>query len=195
MNWKKELNIYKNYHKNDEYGLLVCSNAEEIMELIESQGHTGFSFSQLANILIRLLKEKPLFPITDNPDEWGTEADNYVGNTSLQNNRCGNIFKHSDGTITDVERAVFVDTYNDNNSFWHSKRADEIVDKLFPITLPYMPEDKPYYVYGKDMFLDENGNDKTNENIGYYNYTIYEYLITPTGEKIEINEIVDEREK
>ena len=171
MNWKKELELLRDKQGDDEAGNMICDEVKEVMTLIDNQGHSGCSYSILSNILIRLLKEKPLFPITDNPSEWGTDAD------EKQNNRVSSIFKYPDGTIHDVERTIFVDTYDNKNTTWNSGLARDLVDEMFPLKLPYMPSDNKYYVYGKHMFLDENGNDKTNENIGTYNYTKLEYII------------------
>lgn len=188
MNYKKELQLLKEHQNGEEMGLWICDKAEAVMDLITSQGHSGLSFSLLSNILKRFLDDKPLFPLTNDVSEWGTLAG------EDQNNRYSSLFRYTDGTYTDVSRVIFVDTYDNKNTTWTNGNATRIVDEMFPITLPYMPDEKSYYIYGKDMFLDKDGNDITKENIGSYNYTVFDYLITPDGKRIELNRVFDERE-
>ena len=188
MNWKEELKLLKKYN-NDEYGTFICNSIEEIMNTIDKQGHSGHSFSIMSKYLIRLLKEKPIYPILElekNEDDW--EYDEITKN--YQNKRYTALFKEDTGEYSDVNRVIFVDKSSDNST-WNSGICTKIVDKLFPIEFPYLPSDKPYYVYGEDLFIDENGEDKTNENIGSYNHKKLDYLITPSGNKVELNIDVD----
>jgi hypothetical protein len=48
----------------------------------------------------------------------------------------------------------------------------DVVDSLFPITMPYYPYDKKYVVYVHDI---EEGLRQ------------YLYVITPEGDKVELN--------
>ena len=198
---KKEVELFK--EKQDDYGKLCADSAlKAFLSLIEDD-HSGLSIKITQNLLNRLINGQPLQPIEDkdffvNDKDYSflSESEEQLKKvglkSSLQCPRMSSLFRNEklDGTVIydDVERTIFIDTYDKNNpSTWHSGEADKIVDKLFPITMPYYPSTKQYKVYGKSMYIDENGNDKTKEHPGTYNKTIYEYLITPKGERIELN--------
>lgn len=201
-NWaKKEVELFK--EKQDDYGKLCADSALDAFLSLMADNHSGFSIKITQNLLNRLINGQPLQPIEDkdffvNDKDYSflSESEEQLKKvglkSSLQCPRMSSLFRNEklDGTVIydDVERTIFIDTYDENNpSTWHSGGADKIVDKLFPITMPYYPSTKQYKVYGKSMYIDENGNDKTKEHPGTVNKTIYEYLITPKGERIELN--------
>ena len=201
-NWaKKEVELFK--EKQDDYGKLCADSALDAFLSLMTDNHSGFSIKITQNLLNRLINGQPLQPIEDkdffvNDKDYSflSESEEQLKKvglkSSLQCPRMSSLFRNEklDGTVIydDVERTIFIDTYDENNpSTWHSGGADKIVDKLFPITMPYYPSTKQYKVYGKSMYIDENGNDKTKEHPGTVNKTIYEYLITPKGERIELN--------
>lgn len=195
---KKEVELYK--EKQDDYGNLCADSALKAFLSLMNDAHSGFSWEMTSNILNRLCRNLPLTPIEDKDFvqnfDIPEDSEEYLKVHNLKSNiqcpRMFSLFRNEklDGTVSydDVGRTIFVDTYNkDHPSTWHSGEADKIVDKMFPITMPYYPSTKQYKVYGKLMYVDKNGNDKTKEHVGTYNKTIYEYLITPEGEKIELN--------
>ena len=201
-NWaKKEVELFK--EKQDDYGKLCADSALDAFLSLMADNHSGFSIKITQNLLNRLINGQPLQPIEDkdffvNDKDYSflSESEEQLKKvglkSSLQCPRMSSLFRNEklDGTVIydDVERTIFIDTYDENNpSTWHSGGDDKIVDKLFPITMPYYPSTKQYKVYGKSMYIDENGNDKTKEHPGTVNKTIYEYLITPKGERIELN--------
>lgn len=198
---KKEVELFK--EKQDDYGKLCADSALDAFLSLMADNHSGFSIKITQKLLNRLIDGQPLQPtedkdfFVDNKDDFDLfESEEELRKaglkSSLQCPRMSSLFRKEklDGTViyNDVERTIFVDTYDENNpSTWHSGEADKIVDKLFPIKMPYYPSSKQYKVYGKLMYVDENGNDKTKEHPGTFNKTIYEYLITPSGERIELN--------
>lgn len=198
---KKEVELFK--EKQDDYGKLCADSALKVFLSLVEDNHSELSIKITQNLLNRLIDGQPLQPIedkdffVDNKDDFdlseSEEQLKKVGLKSfLQCPRMFSLFRKEklDGTViyNDVERTIFVDIYDENNpSTWHSGEADKIVNEIFPITMPYYPSQKQYKVYGKSMYVDENGNDKTKEHPGTFNYTIYEYLITPDGERIELN--------
>lgn len=198
---KKEVELFK--EKQDDYGKLCADSALDAFLSLMADDHSGFSIKITQNLLNRLINGQPLQPIEDkdffvNDKDYSFLSDSEeqlkkVGlKSSLQCPRMSSLFRNEklDGTVIydDVERTIFIDTYDENNpSTWHSGEADKIVNKLFPIKMPYYPSTKQYKIYGKSMYVDENGNDKTKEHPGTFNKTIYEYLITPKGERIELN--------
>ena len=195
---KKEVELFK--EKQDDYGKLCADSALKAFLSLVEDNHSGLSIKITQNLLNRLINGQPLQPIEDKdfvqdpsmPQASEEELKDRKLKSDIQCPRMSSLFRHEklDGTViyNDVERTIFVDTYDENNpSTWHSGEADKIVDKLFPIKMPYYPSQKQYKVYGKSMYVDENGNDKTKEHPGIVNKTIYEYLITPDGERIELN--------
>lgn len=195
---KKEVELFK--EKQDDYGKLCADSAlKSFLSLVEDN-HSGFSIKITQNLLNRLIDGQPLQPIEDEdfvqdtsmPQASEKELEDRKLKSDIQCPRMPSLFRQEklDGTViyNDVKRTIFVDTYDENNpSTWHSGEASKIVDEMFPITMPYYPSAKQYKVYGKSMYIDENGNDKTKEHPGTVNKTIYEYLITPDGERIELN--------
>lgn len=49
---------------------LINKNILEIIEVFSNQGHSGFSAGYAISVLERLLRYKPLTPLTGEPDEW-----------------------------------------------------------------------------------------------------------------------------
>lgn len=198
---KKEVELFK--EKQDDYGKLCADSALDAFLSLMADDHSGFSIKITQKLLNRLIDGQPLQPIEDKDffiDDkdyhFLSESEEYLKKaglkSSLQCPRMSSLFRKEklDGTViyNDVERTIFVDTYDENNPLTlHSGEASKIVDKMFPITMPYYPSAKQYKVYGKSMYIDKNGNDKTKEHPGTFNKTIYEYLITPDGERIELN--------
>lgn len=198
---KKEVELFK--EKQDDYGKLCADSALNAFLSLMADDHSGLSIKITQKLLNKLIDGQPLQPIEDKDffvnskegfDLFESEEQLKKAGlkSSLQCPRMFSLFRKEklDGTViyNDVGRTIFVDIYDENNpSTWHSSEADKIVDELFPIKMPYYPSPKQYKVYGKSMYVDEKGNDKTKEHIGMFNKTIYEYLITPEGEKIELN--------
>lgn len=62
-------------------------------------GHSGFSASLAINYLDRLLRFKPLLPLTLEDTEWNEVGIQHNGNNQVkvyQNNRASNVFKETD---------------------------------------------------------------------------------------------------
>ena len=64
-----------------------------------------------------------------------------------------------------------------------------LVDEMFPITMPYYPENGRYKVYTK-LFV-AKGFEGDN---GDYNTEAILYCITPKGERVEINRYYGEKD-
>lgn len=54
-----------------------------------------------------------------------------------------------------------------------------LVDKIFPITLPYLPTSKKYRVFSEEFLVDPKNGD--------YDTVAYLYILTPEDKKIELN--------
>ena len=182
--------------KSFDYGCACYQSALKAYKSLCEDDHSGFSFGLTKNILIRLMNGLPLKPITDEdftsvePAVW--ESPEYLKEHGLKSNlqcpRMFSLFREEtlDGKITysDVERVIFHDANGDD--WWNSGAATRVVDKMFPITMPYFPNKEKYKVYG-ESFCIVDGEDKTTENVGTYNLVKIYYIITPDNERIEIN--------
>lgn len=128
---------------HDEDGMqdFMDKNVLEIVKIFEEQGHSGFSASYALSVLERLLRFKPLTPLTGEKDEW-----NDTGRGSLQNKRCSSVFKKSDGTCHDVDGIIVSD--NGGITWFTSGRFRKEV--TFPYAVPTHPE-KVYIEYTEDV--------------------------------------------
>lgn len=128
---------------HDEDGLqsLMDKNILEIVKIFGEQGHSGFSASYALSVLERLLRFKPISPLTGQDDEW-----NEAGSGSLQNKRCSSVFKKSDGTCYDIDAIIVSD--NGGITWFSSGRFRKEV--TFPYAVPLHPE-KVYIEYTEDV--------------------------------------------
>lgn len=120
---------------------IMCLDILEILDIIHNQNHSGYSFSYLKNILIKLLNDETLTEMTGNDDEWIKAED--IGDNIFQNKRCPSIFKKikKDGTIDVkmIEGKVFI--HPNGSSFTRGHDSD------VPITFPcYKPKVKYFKV-------------------------------------------------
>lgn len=182
--------------KSFDYGCACYQSALKAYKSLCEDGHSGGSFNITKNILIRLMNDLPLKPITDEdftnvePEIW--ESPEYLKEHGLKSNlQCPRMFglfreETLDGKITysDVDRVVFHDA--NGNGWRNNGYATKLVDEMFPITMPYYPKVEKYKVYGETFYM-VDGEDKSSENVGTYNLVKIYYIITPDGERIEIN--------
>lgn len=136
---------------HDEEGLqsLMDKNILEIVKIFGEQGHSGFSASYALSVLERLLRFKPISPLTGEDDEW-YEA----GSGSLQNKRCSSVFKRPDGTCHDIDAIIVSD--NGGITWFSSGRFRKEV--TFPYEVPLHPE-KVYIEYTEDVPLGFTGDE------------------------------------
>lgn len=171
----------------DKYAESCYQSALKAFKSLCEDGHSGMSIGFTLSILNRMVKHKPLTPVDGNDDEWH-EGDQIGNRMSYQNKRCTSLFKniYDDGHIeySDVQRTT---VYFGNNleAGYHSGLASGVVDKLHPITMPYMPEERSYKIYC-DVLSHEEMLDTT-KDFELYNYT---HLITPQGEREEVNKYI-----
>lgn len=167
-----------------DYGCACYESALKAFESLCEDGHSGFSIGLTKNILNRLIDGKPLTPIEDTEDVWGAVIDRRDnGDIVYQCKRMRALFKtvHTDGSVTyDVnDRFVGVDTNSQNVTF-SAGYIRRIMEKIVgPISMPYMPEDNPYYVYCEDFLYDPKNGDFDTVGLLYYK--------TPSGERKELN--------
>lgn len=162
-----------------DYGCACYESALKAYKSLMEDGHSGMSFGITKQILNRLMDEKPLTPIEDTDDIWNEcswKGDDY---RTYQCNRMSSLFKnvYEDGTVkySDNNRVTCVDMRN--HTTYGFGLVDKIINEMFPITMPYIPN-KGYMVYCVDFLSDPKNGDF--DTIGI------RYAIGPDGEKIEI---------
>ena len=120
---------------------LINEDILNIIKIFGEQGHSGISANYAISVLERLLRFKPLSPLTGEDDEW-----NDTGYGSFQNKRCSSVFKNKDGRCYDIDATAVSD--NGGITWYHSKRFDKEV--AFPYVAPLHPE-KIYIEYTEDV--------------------------------------------
>lgn len=164
-----------------DYGCACYESALKAFNCLMEDNHSGMSIGFTKSILNRLIDGKCLTPIEDTDDIWNHIQDRKDGGKCYQCKRMSSFFKdvYPDGRVkyTDIDRVIKVDMTTDTT--WHSGFIDRIVDGLYPITMPYMPTDKPYKVYCEDFLTDS-------KNGGYDTVGVL-YGIDMDSNRFEIN--------
>ena len=166
------------------YGYACYESALKAFKTLCDDGHSGLSMKITQSILNRLINSQPLTPIEDTDDIW-YECHHYEdGHKLYQCKRMSSLFKdvYADGTVeySDNNRLYCINVNNPTDTY-SSGLVRKIIDKMFPITMPYIPG-KPIKVYCEDFLTDERNGDF--DTIG-----VFYALKTENGEqkKIEIN--------
>lgn len=175
-----------------DYGCSCYQSALKAYKSLCDDGHSGFSFSVTKNILIRLMNSLPLTPIEDTPDMWNEsifqDEDKTV--TTYQCKRMNGLFKrvHKDGTVTySALRDYCQEITNPEDTY--TGGVGDIIDEMFPITMPYYPSVEKYKIV-VDTFLAEGfEGDKTD-----FNTKAILYVITPEKERVEVNRYYGEKD-
>lgn len=167
-----------------DYGCACYESVLKAFEALCGDGHSGFSIGMTKHILNRLIDGKPLTPIEDTENGWNECVRGYIEPTEYQNKRMSSLFKevYKNGTVKyyDVDSFYCVNINNPSSSY-HSGLVGEVIQEMFPITMPYMPG-KPIKVYCEDFLTDpENGDFDT---VGVF-YALKEGQLGT--ERIEIN--------
>ena len=161
-----------------DYGCACYESALKAYNSLCKDGHSGMSIGFTKQILVRLIEGKPLLPVEDTEDAWNKVSEN---EQKYQCKRMSSLFKDilEDGTVkyTDVERYYCRDIHN--GSTYRLGVVGGLIDELFPITMPYIPEDKPCIVFCEDFEICEE--DKEIDILGII------YLRDPQGNNLKIN--------
>ena len=125
--------------KKDKDGMqeLINKDILDIIEVFAKQDHSGFSAGYTTQMVERLMRYKPITPLTGEPNEWEKG--------SGQNKRCSSVFKYGD--IAYDNDAIIVSD-NGGITWFTSGRFRK------QITFPYIPPTKPekvYIEYKKDV--------------------------------------------
>lgn len=177
---QKEREASKNSDEWD-YGVACYESALRAYQSLCRDSHSGFSIQMTKSILNRLIDGKCLTPIEDAPDIWN-EVEKTDTRTTYQCKRMGSLFKYVlvDGTVVynDVDRAYGVNIDNPEVGYTNGLITG-LINKLYPITMPYLPSSKKYKVVREEFLVDPEGGD--------YDTVAFLYLIAPDGERVELN--------
>ena len=163
-----------------DYGCACYESALKAYKSLIGDGHSGCSIGITKQILNRLIDGKPLTPIEDTDDIW-----NEVSRGIYQCKRMSSLFKYvdDDGTTRyrDVNSVIKVDISSGHT--YHNGLVQHIIDELYPISMPYVPEE-PFKIYCTDFLTDPKNGD--------YDTMGVLYGIKPNGERFEINKFFKE---
>lgn len=186
IDWaKNEVALAKKAHANDLYGNVCFDDALRALKAIGIEKHSGGSWAYTTNILYRLMRGLPLTPVTEEDFKDVKPYTEMGGHAVRQCPRQSSLFRYDwpDGRVRyhDQDRTACVDLdTGDTIGCWLS----EIVDELYPITLPYMPGEAVYELY----FRTEHWHLKEASD-GRYDIWVYmaRYLLTPDRRRVVIN--------
>ena len=143
-----------------DYGCACYESALKAFNSLMEDGHSGASIGFTKQILNRLIDGKPLTPIEDTDDIWEECVFNNKGYKTYQCKRMSSLFKdvYPDGSVkySDTDRVIAIDI--DNDSTWSSGFIRDMIDEMYPITMPYSGGD-PYKVYFQDCLYDHKNGD------------------------------------
>lgn len=179
---KRECEIACKIHTEDDgYFAACCESALKAYDSLLECEHSGASFYTTRSILKRLLYELPLTEIEDVPENWDyiTSEDDYDLYISL---RMPSLFKYvyKNGEIKykDQNRVVCRDLLT--NTSHHYGLAEQIVDEMFPIEMPYRPDYGDEYIVYTELF-------STTGEPGVFNTVGIFYIMTPDKKRVDVN--------
>jgi len=162
-----------------DYGCNCYESALKALKSLNKDRHSGFSIQMTKHILNRLIDWKPLTPVEDTPEMWSNITEERDGETILQHLRMSSLFKYisKDGSIKyhNVNSCYCVDDVT--GLIYQSSQISKIIEQMFPITFPYMPDELK--VYCQDLLTDSINGDYDTQGIFY--------ILKSNGERIAIN--------
>ena len=162
-----------------EYAKGCYQSALKAYKSLCDDGHSGMSFNITAGILKRLCSGYPLTPIEDVEEVW-----NLVHETpttlEYQCRRMYSLFKKvykEDGSVYyhDNDRFICVDP---NGATYTNNFINQQLSKLYPLTMPYMPEGK---------FMVKAFDFATNANPGEFDTILIRSVKEPNGQEVLLN--------
>lgn len=151
-------------------------------ESLLKDGHSGMSIGFTKAILNRLIDGKPLTAIEDTEDMWMECWKNENNSVTYQCKRMGSLFKdvYEDGSVKyhDTER-VYCINVSEPDVPYRNGFITRIYNEIFPITMPYMPKDKPDVIVCDELLTDRKNGD--------FDTIAILYIKRSDGEKVEVN--------
>ena len=174
---KKEVELAKIIEVKDlkegefDYGGACYDSALKAFNSLMSIGHSGFSIGLTQNILNRLIEGKPLTPIYDTDDIWNEVIRNKEDKVIVyQCNRMSSLFKniYENGKVTynDINRC-YCFNINEPDIRYSFGLVTNIIDEMFPITMPYSPANERIKVCCEEFLYSPDGGDFDSVGILY----------------------------
>lgn len=142
----------------DEYGMhdkdqeKIYSNALDLIGAFSDQGQTGESAAIIFNILNRIIRFKPISPLTGEDDEW-IEIKHTSELKLYQNARCASVFKMiGSNLIFTYDLDATLVSLDGGKTFGFDKKYCKT-----PITFPYDPPIVPEHKI-IEMEVKDNGS-------------------------------------
>ena len=165
------------------YRVACYESALKAFESLIEDGHSGMSIEVTKVILNRLIDGRPLTMIEDIEDIWKECI--WAKDLPYKTYHCkrmSSLFKdvYPDGKIRycDIERTYCVNRKSPKVPY-HNGFIRQIYDEMYPITMPYMPNDKPDVIVCDELLTDcKNGDFDTIAIL---------YIKRSDGEKVEVN--------
>ena len=194
---KKEKPDFNFDSEDFDYGCSCYKSALKAYKSLCEDGHSGASFNFTRRILERLMEGQPLTPITDEDffiecPEYHVMSNKWLAERGLKSEiqcpRMSSLFRREtlDGKVSysDINRAYCINIEKPSETY--SSAKDRVVDELFPITMPYMPEKGKYKVYCQTFLTDKKNGDFDTQAILY--------VITPDGKRVDVNRYQTEKD-
>ena len=165
------------------YRVACYESALKAFESLIEDGHSGMSIGVTKVILNRLIDGKLLTMIEDIEDIWKEcIRSKHLPYKTYQCKRMSSLFKdvYPDGKIrySDIERMYCANRKSPKVPY-HNGFIRQIYDEMYPITMPYMPNDKPDVIVCDELLTDcKNGDFDTIAIL---------YIKRSDGEKVEVN--------
>lgn len=168
---ENEIKLYCEKNKVGEfnYGRPCAKSAMKAYDSLLEDEHSGLSLFITKNLLNRLIDGKPLTPIEDTPEVWDERPGWSNYEKVYQCKRMPSLFKkvQKDGTIIFSENDRIRCKDIKSGEYFYSTLADRLVNEKYPITFPYIGEDK-FVVYTKDFrYNDGYDNDEAIDHIAF----------------------------
>lgn len=135
MGWKNW--ALEEIRKADLYNRGIGKDLEKLINVFDKQDHSRSSANWVADLFYRLVRWKPLSPLTNNPDEW-VKIIGKNGKSLYQSRRCPSLFA-TESQLRE-NKAEDMDYYykvDDQGNTYQDGDCGKVVD------LPYMPPTKP----------------------------------------------------
>lgn len=172
--------------KSFDYGIACYQSALKAYKSLCEDDHSGMSIVFTQGILNRLIDMKCLTPIEDTEDIWNEITVQENGSKCYQCKRMSSLFKdvspNGEVSYHDNDRATLID---ENGMYWHNGLASRLIHEMYPIKMPYYPPHEPYKIHEETFLVDPANGD--------YDTWGYLYLITPDGERVELNKFWAEK--
>ena len=172
-----------------DYGCACYNSALNAFESLLGDGHSGMSISFTKNILNRLIDGKPLTPIEDTEDIWNYAHDKKDGSKCYRCKRMSSLFKYvaKDGSVSysDLNRCYGA-SKEEPSVTWYNGFISSIYDEMYPITMPYMTNNKPDVIVCDELLTDRKNGD--------YDTIAILYIRRANGEKVEVNRYFKEND-